>query len=367
MRAAGSRRVASALLALASLLGLARAASATYSIVAVDTARREVGGAGTSCLRGSNVYVIYGSVPGTGVVHAQASFSQAGRDRAVELLMQGTAPADIIEEITSGSFDRNAATRQYAVADLSGRVAAFTGSRTQAYAGDRKATPPGFSYSVQGNILTGEAVLTQAATAFESGGCDLAERLMRALEVGAMGGEGDSRCTPDGIPSDSAFLEVDREGEPAGSYLELHVPSSGDDDPLVELRADFDAWRATHPCPAPAAGAGGRGGAGAAGAATGGTGGAGVGGAGSSTLGGAGALGSAGGGAGTTGGRTGGGGGVIDAGSGGMPRGTGATRDEAGCGCRTAPREQGRASAFWGVLVFSLLLTRRWNQSAHRC
>ena len=99
MRRGGLARVGLALLSLSSTLAVARSALATYSIVAVDTTTREVGGAGTSCLDGSNVYVIYGSVPGTGVVHAQAQFSQAGRDRAVELLMQGTAPSDIITAI----------------------------------------------------------------------------------------------------------------------------------------------------------------------------------------------------------------------------------------------------------------------------
>jgi MYXO-CTERM domain-containing protein len=228
-----------------------RQAGATYSVVAVDTATRQVGGAGTSCMReieGADVYIIYGSVPGRGVVHAQALVSGLSRDRAIKLLAGGTAPVDIIAAITAASFDGSASMRQYAVADLGGRVAAHTGTQTQAYAGDRQGMPATFVYSVQGNILTGKAVLTQAAAAFEGGGCDLAERLMRALEGGALGGEGDRRCTPLGIPSDSAFVQVDREGEPAGSYLALRVPSSGNDDPLVELRASFDTWRETHPC-----------------------------------------------------------------------------------------------------------------------
>jgi uncharacterized Ntn-hydrolase superfamily protein len=180
MRRGGPARFAWPLLLAGAALGTARHAGATYSIVAVDTVTREVGGAGTSCLGGSNVYIIYGSVPGAGVVHAQATFSQADRDRAVELLRQRTAPDQILTSITSASFDRNASVRQYAVADLDGRVAAYTGDGTQSYAGDRQGIAGSFVYSVQGNILTGQAVLQQAATAFESGGCDLAERLVRA-------------------------------------------------------------------------------------------------------------------------------------------------------------------------------------------
>ena len=83
---------------------------------------------------------------------------------------------------------------------------------------------------------------------------------MLALEAGAQNGEGDSRCTNGGIPSDSAFIEVDREGEAAGTYLRLDVTNTSPQNPLVLLRQQFDAWRATHPCPAPPtpdAGAGG--------------------------------------------------------------------------------------------------------------
>jgi len=65
--------------------------------------------------------------------------------------------------------------------------------------------------------------ITQSAAAFEAGGCDLAERLMLALEAGAQHGEGDARCKERGIPSDSAFIEVDLPQEPAGSYLKLSV------------------------------------------------------------------------------------------------------------------------------------------------
>lgn len=249
------RRLSSTLCAL-SMLTLAHVAGATYSVVGVDTVRREVGGTGTSCLGGQDVYIIYGSVPGVGVVHAQASLNLDARDRAVTLLTQGIAPADIIQALTDASFDRQSSLRQYAVADVTGRVAGFTGSGTGTFAGDQQGAPAHFVYSVQGNILTGQRVLTQAASAFEANGCDLAERLMLALEAGADGGEGDSRCTDDGIPSDSAFLQVDREGEAAGSYVSLRVQSSGEANPLPLLRELFSAWRATHPCPTPLADAG---------------------------------------------------------------------------------------------------------------
>jgi uncharacterized Ntn-hydrolase superfamily protein len=226
-------------------------AHATYSIVATDTARREVGGAGTSCVGTLSVTVIYGSVPGKGAVHAQAQLGGPGKAAAVMQLGMDIAPADIIASITSTQFDPNAQQRQYGIVDLMARSAGFSGALTAAYSDDRQHAIGTFTYSVQGNILTSAAVLDQASVAFELSGCDLADRLMLALEAGAHGGQGDSRCTPDGIPSDSAFLEVDRDGEAAGSFLRLDVTNTAPQNPLVLLRAQYDAWRTQHACPMP--------------------------------------------------------------------------------------------------------------------
>src|SRR5688572_17326561 len=65
-------------LTLTALLCAARPAAATYSIVATDQATEQVGGAGTSCIGGADVYIIYGTAPGFGVVHAQASANEDG-------------------------------------------------------------------------------------------------------------------------------------------------------------------------------------------------------------------------------------------------------------------------------------------------
>jgi hypothetical protein len=277
------------------------------------------------------------------VVHAQALYNRAGRDRAVALLGDGSTPEEILAEITSNAFDPDAARRQYAVLDVTGRAAGHTGTGTTPYADDRQGSLLDFAYSVQGNILTSEAVITQASAAFESGGCDLAARLMRALEAGADGGEGDSRCTdPKGIPSDSAFVQVDRPNEPAGSYLELHVPSSGDENPLVELGSAFDAWRAEHPCPA-GGGASGAGGAGA-GAGTGGAGGRG----GAATS--AGASG-----AGAIPGSGGSGARAVDSGG-------------EGCTCHLGGARRGSSGALpLAVVLLAFALVRRWNKRSLRC
>lgn len=225
----------------------AERARGTYSIVAVDVDTDRVGGAGTSCVGSLGVEVIYGSVPGVGAVHAQANLNMAGRDEAVQLLGLGTSPDNIIAAITDPLFDGSASTRQYGVVDLQGRSAGWTGVNNGVYANDVQGSIDTFTYSVQGNILTGQQVLDQAETAFRDDGCDLADRLMLALEAGAQGGHGDSRCTGSGIPSDSAFIQVDLPGGTA--LLFLTVSDTAPASPLPLLRSDFDEWRAQNPCP----------------------------------------------------------------------------------------------------------------------
>jgi uncharacterized Ntn-hydrolase superfamily protein len=241
----------------------------TFSIVAVDTRTAEVGGAGTSCLEGGDVFVIYRGVPGLGVVHAQARYEAAARDEAARLLRSGQSASQTLAAITLPSFDAERAVRQYGIVDVSGSAVGFTGPGAMPYAADRQGVVQGFAYSVQGNILTSARVLDQAAAAFESAGCDLPQRLLQGLLAGAEHAEGDSRCTPNGIPSDSAFLQVERPGGAEGDYLALRVAGSGDENPLPLLQAQLATWRAQHPCPAsPTSSAGAAGDAGQAGSGT---------------------------------------------------------------------------------------------------
>jgi MYXO-CTERM domain-containing protein len=248
-------RAASSLVPL--LVLLAPPAKATYSIVAADQATQQVGSAVTSCVAPSSVTIVYGAAPGFGGINAQAAANTKGRDRGVALLGMDVAPADIIQQITATSFDPSFNTRQYGVVDLQGRAAGFTGTDNNSvrqYREDRQGTVGTYTYSVQGNVLTGVGVINQAETAFKNSGCDLADRLMLALEAGAENGEGDSRCTTAyGVPADASSIEVDRTGEPAGSYLKLSFTSTSQNhqNAVVRLRALFNTWRMTHPCAGP--------------------------------------------------------------------------------------------------------------------
>lgn len=221
-------------------------AGATYSIAAVDLNARTMGGAGTSCLGGQDVAVIYKAAPGVGVVLGQAQYNASTHQRALELLAAGLSPPDAIAEVTSPAVDALASVRQYAIVDVTGRVAAFTGADTTAWSGDRQSAVSGRVFSVQGNILTGEAVVGNAAASFESVSCDLAEQLMVALEAGARDGQGDSRCTPS-TPSDSAFLTVESL-DTRERLVDLRVPNSGAENPLIALRSQLEQYRSAHPC-----------------------------------------------------------------------------------------------------------------------
>jgi len=387
--------------ALASLL-VAAPARATYSVVATDQATQQVGGATTSCVGALSVASVYGPSPGHGGINAQATQNLAGRDRGVMLLAMDVAPASIIQQITAATFDPTARTRQYGIADLSGRAAGFTGAGATDYKEDRQGTIGTYTYSTQGNILTSKAVLDQAEAAFRTQGCDLADKLMLALEGGAQNGEGDSRCTTTrNIPSDSASIEVDLSGAPAGSYLRLSLSRTMNTSPLIGLRTMFNTWRSTHPCPASDAGVsldagGARDGASAdaarseAGDATvadargagggAGSGGAGMGGGNGGAAGsaaGAGTTGGAGVGSGGASGATGSAGttgsttttGAATAGTGGAnATGQVSSMEGNGCACRALRREAGSPRVGWGFVlaIVGLAVVRRRGNLGHR-
>lgn len=225
---------------------IASSAQATYSIVGVDTQSQQVGGAGTSCVP-FDVAVIYASAPGLGVVHAQAQLNQNGRDEAQSRLQQGEDPSSIMAVLSSNGFDGNHPRRQYLAVDLMGRSAAYTGAQTGSWSGDLAGSDGAYHFVAAGNILTGPEVVDDTAAGFATG-CDLADRLMNALEQGRSRG-GDSRCTPDGRPADSAFIRVDLPGE--AGWLSISRIDTGPADPVSELRTAYDAWRVGTPCPEP--------------------------------------------------------------------------------------------------------------------
>lgn len=224
---------------------VASPAFATFSITAADAASGAVGGAGASCVP-YEVILIYGEAPGLGALNAQAWVHEEGRDRGVDLLAGGASAAAVIDELCDAESDPLAPKMQYGVATRAGASAACTGPEALPFAGHRTGHAGSTWFAVQGNVLTSARVLDQAVASLEARGCDLPDRLMLGLEAAAENDEGDNRCAPEGIAASSAYLAV---AFADGSHLRISVPDVSPADPLVQLRAELDAWRAANPCP----------------------------------------------------------------------------------------------------------------------
>jgi uncharacterized Ntn-hydrolase superfamily protein len=188
-------------------------ADATWSIVAVDPETGEVGLAAATCNPG--IQFIASVVPGYGVVAAQAETSFRGRDHAKELIAKGVGAEQVLVQLKNpsmydGWFTAKFPTLQYGVATLTAEPKAghIGGDKILPWFGGMSSD----TYSVQGNTLRGENVVSAAARAFEireEANCLLtfSERLLRALEAGRDAG-GDKRC-PRKKPALSAILMVE--------------------------------------------------------------------------------------------------------------------------------------------------------------
>ena len=164
---------------------------------------------------------------GVGAVATQAAGVAVYGPQVLERLEGGSAPAEAIAAVLADDEDRE--TRQLGAVAADGRAASHTGAECLAWAGHRI----GDGYAVQGNILAGEAVVTEMERAFLETDGSLAERLVSALEAGQAAG-GDSRG------QQSAAIVVEREGAAAESregidrVCELRVEDHPE--PIAELR-----------------------------------------------------------------------------------------------------------------------------------
>lgn len=219
-----------------------RPASATWSIVVLDRERGWIGVAGASCT--SDVYGIMRLMPGRGVLIAQAIGNDAAIQRASDLLGQGVAPDSVLRAATAPSVDAQVQDRQYAVANLTGGVAQFTGSATAGWHGERRAE----DVLVQGNSLAGPEVLDRAMAAVRqarAAGRTLEEVVMAGLMAGSEAG-GDVRCGEQ--RATSAFLTVAKPGEkPFLPYLTLSVfgAERGTVNAVEVLRGRLTRWQTT--------------------------------------------------------------------------------------------------------------------------
>lgn len=224
----------------------------TFSIVAVDPETGEVGSAGASCVDLSGIPGFSDDFlgelfPGEGAINTQAWYDPTNQANAATRFEAGNTPEEIIAWLVANDVGGSPELRQYGVVrivDGSAQSAAHTGSSTDDYKGH--ITGP--NYSIQGNILSGSAVLDSMEARFLRSEGDLACKLMAAMQ-GANTIGADARCEDNGTSSLFAFLKVAQPSDEAGSpSLLVGVRTSDGDgiEPIDSLQILFDQ---EHDCP----------------------------------------------------------------------------------------------------------------------
>jgi uncharacterized Ntn-hydrolase superfamily protein len=197
---------------------------ATFSIVAADPEAGELGVAVASRFFSVGSVVPWAQA-GVGAAATQASANTSWGGRGLELLARGVSPEEVVAILSRSDDGRER--RQFGIVGSDGGSATYTGPGCTAWAGGRH----GPGYAVQGNILTGEAVLVAIERRFlETKGQPLAQRLFAALEAGD-GAGGDSRGRQ------SAALVVVREKGGFNGFGDRAIDVRVDDhaDPIREL------------------------------------------------------------------------------------------------------------------------------------
>jgi uncharacterized Ntn-hydrolase superfamily protein len=192
----------------------------TYSIVARDPDTGQLGVAVQSHWFSVGPIVPWAR-PGVGAVATQANAEVAYGPRALDLLERGMSAPGALKRLLAE--DPLAASRQVAIVDARGEVAAHTGEACMAFAGDVQ----GDGVSCQANIMTTAEVWPAMLSAYASGQGSLTTRLLTALDVAESAG-GDLRGR-----QSAAILVVPAAGDPWATVTSLRVEDHPQ--PLVEL------------------------------------------------------------------------------------------------------------------------------------
>ena len=206
------------------------AAHATFSIVGYDPETKEWGVAVASRQVAVGAGVPWAQA-GSGAVAVQARMDpKIGRD-GLAMMKAGFTAEQTMAALMSR--DDELQQRQFALIDVQGGVAAFTGDTLPSFAGDRQ----GEYFSVQGNILAGEDVLLEMERAYLEIKGPLALRLLMALQAGNQAG-GDRRGRQ------SAALILARAESDYGGVTDRMIDLRVDNDPdaVNELIDVFAGW-----------------------------------------------------------------------------------------------------------------------------
>ncbi len=197
----------------------------TYSIVARDPDTGELGVAVQSHWFSVGSLVTWAR-PGIGAVATQANVDPGYGPRALDLLAAGKTASAALAELVAADPGRES--RQVAVVDAAGRVAAHTGTACMSFAGH----VTGDGVSCQANIMASETVWPAMLEAFTAAEGSLTGRLLAALDAAEREG-GDLRGR-----QSAAILVVPPDAEPWETVVSLRVEDHPD--PLVELRRLVD-------------------------------------------------------------------------------------------------------------------------------
>lgn len=253
---------------------------ATWSVIAVDQTTREVAIASATCVPQAafagfpakglmDVQAIV--VPGKGVAAAQAGVDRARKNQQLifDEIAKGTDPAQILEMLKA---DPGIDQRQFAIVDLQGRMVGFSGQKNMANSLSRQLQVPGTGvyFSIQGNILANDEVVTAAMAAFVEAKGSLTDRVMAAMETAdARGGDKRCSCATPPLPAATAacesktshvayILRADPSDTSEASFNDgrytMYVAVANDDilpgenaNPVKTLRLRYEAWKKAKP------------------------------------------------------------------------------------------------------------------------
>jgi uncharacterized Ntn-hydrolase superfamily protein len=202
-------------------------ARATFSIVAYDSTTQEMGVAVQSRAFSVGMAVPWAEAQ-VGAIATQASTNESFGPKGLAMMRAKKPAAETLRALLAA--DTGSTHRQVGIVDAHGRSAAHTGKDCNPWAGHR--TGPG--YSIQGNILAGEAVVTEMERAFLNTRGELSQRLLAALDAGQAAG-GDKRG------QQSAAIVVVRPSDEYPEYNTRYVDLRVEDskEPIKELRRVF--------------------------------------------------------------------------------------------------------------------------------
>jgi len=250
---------------------LAPAVSATWSIVAVNTRTGEVCIASATCIEDIN---LQGLTPvvlvGLGGACAQSAGDGTGlnRQRIHDDLLAGMSPEQILADLAAHDGQHHK-TRQYGIVNMADEPLTFSGNLDgQAYYGVARVQDD-IRYAIQGNVLTGVQVITNAENAFLSTQGDLGQKTIAAMEAARVFG-GDGRCScNDGAPTYcgcpphrffysayTGFFVIARMGDTDGATCGVGGCATGTyfcdllsishlhgQEPVIDLENQYAVWR----------------------------------------------------------------------------------------------------------------------------